>query len=459
MKESLRMRDKERTYLERRLEATLTKNNNSYSLLFYREKVKLNYLVEIDLLKTVDVQIQKDLQLKEDELLITIDPPQSFVSCHHFMKEKNERMKWLFAHQLVKKVQTHSISRLTLVVCPENIVVDPSCEPYFLHYGVQECIPPYESDSDLLFREVKATVASVIHKKHSFEQYLNLSETLQLNALTKKIMEAKSLEALSVLINKQIDLIDKTEKTLISMPKQKWKAQKYVSIGLIILLIPAFIYFCYSVFFHHPKQQAFIDSSEYFLNKEYSEVIHTLDRYKIESMPRIIQYKLATSYVLFEALTEDQKNNVLHTLTLQSDPNYYKYWINIGRGENEEALDIARRIEDRDLILFALLKHREEVKANQRLSGAERQQLVNDLQREIDEYMSEQPSSEGTESDLDSNDQQESDNDETSEQPVDETDQVEDDDDSGEESTKEDEEKSKKAGNDKDDDEKEKEDD
>ena len=78
---------------------------------------------------------------------------------------------------------------------------------------------------------------------------------------------------------------------------------------------------------------------------------------------------------------------VRNTITLESDPLYYQYWIHIGRGSAKEALDIARSIEDRDLIVFALLKYREEIKADERLSGDEKQQEIKEIQSEIDEYI------------------------------------------------------------------------
>ena len=125
------------------------------------------------------------------------------------------------------------------------------------------------------------------------------------------------------------------------------------------------------------------------MKSDYSEVVSQLSDYKVEDMPRVVQFELAESYIINESLTEDQKENVKNTITLESDPLYYQYWIHIGRGSAKEALDIARSLEDRDLIVFALLKYREEIKADESLSGDEKQQEIKEVQAEIDEYIDE----------------------------------------------------------------------
>src|SRR5690625_7975617 len=65
------------------------------------------------------------------------------------------------------------------------------------------------------------------------------------------------------------------------------------------------------------------------------------------------------------------------------------YWIHIGRGESQEAIDTARRLEDRDLIIYGLLKQREQIKADQSLSGSEREEELKVVEQEMQEYKDE----------------------------------------------------------------------
>ncbi|MFP3822465.1 type VII secretion protein EssB/YukC, partial [Bacillus sp. SIMBA_008] len=76
----------------------------------------------------------------------------------------------------------------------------------------------------------------------------------------------------------------------------------------------------YVLFFVQPKQEAITESNRYFLNQQYSKVIDTLAKYDAESLPESVQYELASSYVAVENLREEQRKNIGHLVTLQSDP-------------------------------------------------------------------------------------------------------------------------------------------
>ncbi|MFC0273106.1 type VII secretion protein EssB [Metabacillus herbersteinensis] len=384
------MSEKKQSYLEQQLEAVITKEDG-YTFTFQKEKIKLDHAVEMDLVKQIDSSIQRDIILNEDELKIVVQIPASYLSFVH-IKKKDQRSKYLLAYQLVKKVKEFSYTRLNLLVCPENIVFDQSFTPFILHYGVKESIPPYEKDKDRLWAEVKATVAAAIDHKYTFLQYLNLHETLELTALSKEVLHAKSEEELLFFLEEKLTQLEENEKTLVHIPQNKWKLTRYVALGFLICLLPALIYTVYSMFFLQPKQEAFVASNEHFLASDYSEVVNTLANYDVEEMPNVVKFQLASAFIVNESLTEDQKENVQNTITLQSDSQYFDYWIFIGRGIAESALDVARSLEDRDLIVFGLLNYREAIKANEELSSEERQQRLKEVEAEIQEYQEEQAS-------------------------------------------------------------------
>lgn len=114
-------------------------------------------------------------------------------------------------------------------------------------------------------------------------------------------------------------------------------------------------------------------------------------------MPRVVQYQLAQSYVANEDLNMDQTANVQNTLTLQAEELYFQYWIAIGRGEHEEANEIARQLQDGELEMYANLKWRDAIRQDLSLSGDEREELLNDIQADIDRYMREQQEREAEE--------------------------------------------------------------
>jgi len=381
------------TYLEEQLEAVVKTENQTFKIIFQREKIKADHAAELEMLKEIDSAIKRDIILTEDELSLVYQIPSNYLSFTE-LKTKDKKSRWIFASLLLKQVMRHPFSRLHVIVCPENIVVDESLMPNFLHYGVKESLPPYEKDSNKLWRELKATIAAAVDGKHTFQDYLKLHETIELSPSAADIMKAEDENELSEVIRKNIKMLEDREKEYIRVPQKKWKITRYTALGLFIVLLPILAFSLYSLLFTQPKQAAFVNSQEHFLNKEYSEVVDQLSNYKIDQMPRVVQYELAQSYIINEALTEDQRDNVQNTITLQSDPLYYQYWIHIGRGSAKEALDIARSLEDRDLILFALLKYREVIKADESLTADEKQQEIKEIQSEIDEYVEEQKAQE-----------------------------------------------------------------
>ncbi|WP_066390966.1 type VII secretion protein EssB [Fictibacillus phosphorivorans] len=383
------MTEKNKTYLEQILESQISRDEDSITFAFQKEKIKLDDVIEVELLKELDTDIQRSIIVDENELKITILPHSNY---RYFpdLTNQNDRSKWMFAFQLTKRVKEHSLNRLHLVVCPENIVFDQSLSPAFLHYGVKESIPPYEAEHERVWKELKATIVFLVDGKHSFHDYLKLHETIELSTAAKEVLEVDDLNGLLLFIQKKLNDIDEKDKLMLNIPQKKWKITQYASLGLLICFIPAIIYTIYSLFFLQPRQEAFVSSNEHFLGKEYSEVVEVMSDYDVEDMPNVVQYQLASSYIINESLTEEQKENIQNTVSLQSEPLYFQYWIYIGRGNAKEALDIARSLEDKDLIMFALIKYREELKSDDKLSSEEKQQKIKEVQAEIDEYLEEQ---------------------------------------------------------------------
>jgi type VII secretion protein EssB len=384
---------KSQTYLEEQLEAVVKTDHQSLTILFQREKIKADAAEELELLQAMESAVKRDIHLTEDELRLVLQIPSNYLTFSK-LKKKDLRSRWIFSAQLLKLVKSHPYSRMHPVICPENIVADVSLSPHLLHYGVNESLPPYETNQEKLWMELKATIAAAVDGNRSFRDYLSLYETIELSPAVREVIKAKDEDELSEVIRTNIEMLEKKDKEYVKVPQKKWKATRFSAWGLLIALLP-FLAFClYSLIFTQPKQEAFINSQEHFLKSQYSEVVSELSNYDINQMPRVVQYELAQSYIINEALTEDQKENVQNTITLQTDPLYYHYWIHIGRGDAKEALDISRDLEDRDLILFALLKYREVVKADDKFESEEKQQKIDEIQAEIDEYLEEQKAQE-----------------------------------------------------------------
>ncbi|MDM5321329.1 type VII secretion protein EssB [Bacillus altitudinis] len=382
------MADKKSSYLEEQLEAVMKKEGGTYSFIFQRETIKLLDGLEAAPIKDINPSFKKEIQLTEDEVIISIQPPPAYQE-FRFIHAKDEKSKWIFSYQLIDAVCKHDVKRLHPIVSPENIVFHQGLAPAFLHYGVKESIPPYETDEHRLLKEVKAIILRVVDHEYQFQEYVAYSETLKLSELAKEINEMQSLEELSALIQQKIEAIETKEKTLLTIPKKKWKIERYIGLGLLVILIPALVYTIYTFFFAMPKQEAYVEANKYYLNKQYSQVVDTLEKYSANQMPVSIQYELAISYVQTNQgnlLLDQHKKEITDTYTLQTDPQYFLFWIHIGQGNSKEALDIARVLGDDRYIFTALVAYRNDIQNDESLSAEEKQKQLDPIIKEMAKY-------------------------------------------------------------------------
>lgn len=382
------MADKKSSYLEEQLEAVMKKEEGTYTFIFQRETIKLLDGLEAAPIKDINPSFKKDIQLTEGEVIISIQPPPAYQE-FRFIHAKDEKSKWIFSYQLVDAVCKHDVKRLHPIVSPENIVFHQGLAPAFLHYGVKESIPPYETDEHRLLKEVKAVILRVVDHQYQFQEYLAYHDTLKLSELAKEISDTKSLEELSALIQQKIKAIEAKEKTLVTIPKKKWKLERYIGLGLLVLLVPALVYTIYTFFFAMPKQEAYVEANKYYLNKQYSQVVDTLEKYPADQMPVSLQYELAISYVQTNQgnlLLDQHKKEITETYTLQTDPQYFLFWIHIGQGNSKEALDIARVLGDDRYIFTALVAYRNDIQNDDSLSAEEKQKQLDPIIKEMAKY-------------------------------------------------------------------------
>ncbi|MED0771317.1 type VII secretion protein EssB [Bacillus siamensis] len=378
-----------RSYLETELDAVREETESGFTFTFQREKVKLLDGLEANVIKEADPFFQKEVSVSEDEVTITIRPPSSY-QAFRYIKGKDKKSRWQFAYRLVQAVKQHKLKRLNLIAAPENIVFDKALTPYFLHYGIKESLPPYEEDRERVLKELKACAALAADGAFTFEEYLKYKETLQFSPEVKSVLEAKTFEELEETILTVIDSLEARDKTYIKLPKKKWKIQRYAGLALAVLLVPALLYSLYVLFFAQPKQEAITESNRYFLNQQYSKVIDTLAKYDAESLPESVQYELASSYVAVEKLSEEQRKNIGNLVTLQSDPKHFLYWIDIGRGENEEAINIGRNLEYNPYIWLGLTKYKQQLLADDSMKDDEKQKELDAVESELEKAKKEQ---------------------------------------------------------------------
>lgn len=72
------MSGKQKSYLENQLEAVTEKTDGGYTFTFQREKIKLLDGLEANVIKDVNPFFHKEIDVTDDEVIITIQPPPSY---------------------------------------------------------------------------------------------------------------------------------------------------------------------------------------------------------------------------------------------------------------------------------------------------------------------------------------------------------------------------------------------
>ncbi|CAM3251019.1 type VII secretion protein EssB [Filibacter tadaridae] len=373
------------TYLKNLISGDINEEEKKSTFIFQKERIGLKKSAEVTFLKEVNPEIEKEVILTEDELIVTATIPESFKRFDAIHLE-DAKIKWMFAHQLVEKIDAHPYPRLNLIVCPENIVYSRGMTSAFIYYGVLESLPPFENDDERVWLETKAAVATAVDGSFTYDEFIKYHKTLELKETGATIMGMSDSQSLLDYIEEQLEQQEEREKTFIKLPQKKWKTTKWLTIGLGILFIPALIFAISNLLYDKPKNEAYLDSHESYLLQNYSEVVTVLSPYRVKRMPYVVLYELAHASVTNEKLDEEQKKNVLANITLQTDEDYLKYWIYIGRAEAAKAVDLARAMEDGELLTYGLLKKREEIQADPELTGEEKQQLMAEIDTEVEAY-------------------------------------------------------------------------
>ena len=97
-------------------------------------------------------------------------------------------------------------------------------------------------------------------------------------------------------------------------------------------------------------------------------------------------HDIAYSYIQGLEFSDNQRKVILNNVTLKSDDLYLNYWIQVGRNDFEDALDTAKRINDSDLIIYALTQEMKKVREDDSLSGKDRETKLESLEGEYKKY-------------------------------------------------------------------------
>jgi len=263
---------------------------------------------------------------------------------------------------------------------PENLMVDVNLRPQVL-------MRDSKSDDGIDFlSKYKALIGSVLLKRYKYEDYINGGADLyKKQKLLATLSALDNVEELKfALIDEYQSIIRKIKKTKKLVTKRSVVFSRTAIPALVVALVASGFFLWIAFINDIPFKNDVLQANTNYIAGNYIDVQRVLRRYDISELSFETRYFLSRSYVITEALTDAQKDNILLGLTLRTDPIIFDYWILLGRMQFEEAIDIAQRLGDDELLLFAYIKYEVVVRNDPTLSGDEMTTLLNYISGRID---------------------------------------------------------------------------
>ena len=263
----------------------------------------------------------------------------------------------------------------------DNLLMDINLVPSVLSRDAKK-------PGDTSFLECyKALIGSILLSKYKYDDYLNGGKDLyKKKKLLHEITSQETAEEIKDHLTKEYRrLMWETSTTKKLVPKRNaWLSRIAIPLLTAALLATAFLG-GRMLLIDIPFRDSVITANTAYINGDHLTVQRSLRNYSLDRLSVETRYFLSRSYVSTEALTDVQRENILIGLAPITNPMVFDYWILLGRLYFEEAVDIAQRLGDDEMLLYAYLKQEVFVRNDITIPGDERSALLTMLERNISE--------------------------------------------------------------------------
>ena len=235
----------------------------------------------------------------------------------------------------------------------------------------------------------KAVVGYALQNKYTFEDYLQGGmQLLGKEGVLGQVQSGTSVEDIQKILCEEYERIkkDRREKKVL-IPKSKVTTLKVTAAILGVVLLGTVGYIGNDRIVKEPYQRAVIELSDAYVQSDYVTCIDCMRDVKVQKMTAPQKFMLANAYVRSENLTQEQKDNILAKMTLNDTESKLDYWIYLGRSDTEQAADIALRLSDDQLLLYAYMKEKGITEENTELTGAEKSDKLNEITKKMEPLM------------------------------------------------------------------------
>lgn len=239
-------------------------------------------------------------------------------------------------------------------------------------------------------RQYQALIGYLLEGSRPYEDYLYGGlEILKVHDLMAVFFEAETIQEEKKILSEYYEnILEEEKKNVIKVRSRSYKHLTIYSMLSILLLVLLVLATMYSYVWYMPRQERLRMAQDAYIRKDYREMIDSLKIFRIEELDHVWKYMLATAYIQGQAIdtfSVQDKENILSKVTYQSGENVLDYWIHLGRLEIEEAENLAMKMSDDQLLLYAYMHELRQVGEDEELSGEEKSSRKQELVKEIEE--------------------------------------------------------------------------
>jgi type VII secretion protein EssB len=272
---------------------------------------------------------------------------------------------------------------------PDNLTVDRNLRPRLAYRGLAGLMPPQDADGRRLLRQLQALVLCTMDPRASFSELVDGGATLRrASPFERSVQAAGSFADLTEYLTQVYDETVAAEAdSLVRVGRRTHAAFRHAAVWLGVLAVVASASAGYALLVRAPFDERMLEAGARFVAADHDGVIETLRPVAEDRLPLAQRYALAASYLRGVNLSGVQRATIENGLSLSSERDFLTYWIDVGRGDLDDALDRARGLDDVDLVLYALTLLQEQVREDPGLGGAERETRLEELQAQYDRYL------------------------------------------------------------------------
>ncbi|WP_367783998.1 type VII secretion protein EssB [Streptococcus pluranimalium] len=367
--------------------------------LFQFEKEETNWKLALKRsdIKSHDLQPLSMLKLHHPDFLelgMTMD--EDSVHFHYQLPEKGlsfeDCQKMALSEKLrlaLNVLDLESVLKLpvTVILHPINLFITKNSQPMIAYRALEKVMVPDVLTTSDFIKQFKCYLVSLMTSNDFSDLYKGSLEVVKLPEFLETVKALDDVEDIRAFLISEYEKQKEREVSSLSLvSKTRHKIYKFATIWLSALSVILMVPLIYFVFIQNPLNTKLLDADTAFIKNNFSNVIDKLSNVPLDKLPYTQKYELAYSYIQGLNFSKEQEAVILNNVTLKTEELYFDFWIQSGRGENDDAIDISKRLESTDLIIYALEQKIEEVKSDSSLSGEERQTQLKDLQSEIDTY-------------------------------------------------------------------------